>query len=70
MKWQQALTKAQLKHLRWSVDGETPTLHSFRMLREFQAGRAKVRAEKYGLNSPLCTECDEIEARLKEAGKL
>ena len=69
MRWQDALTKEQLSHLRWSRDGAAPSLASFKKLREHQAGQTAERA-KMGLYAPLCCHCDRIEAQLKEVGKL
>lgn len=69
MKWQKLLTKTQLAHLRWSRDGNTPTLQSFIQLRKSQA-ELKVKRAAMKLYAPLCGECDEIEARLKSGGKL
>ena len=69
MRWQQSLTKGQLQHLRWSRDGQAPTLRSFKVLREHQAGLKRQR-EASGLYSSLCPVCDQVEARLKEKGNL
>jgi len=69
MRWQTLLTKEQLAHLRWSRDGATPSLESFKILREHQATQKAERA-KMRLYAPLCSECDEIEVRLKEGGKM
>ena len=69
MRWQSLLSKTELKHLRWSVNGATPTLNSFRMLREYQKAQEAKRA-KMGLNAPLCVCCNEIEAKLQKDGKL
>ncbi len=69
MKWQTLLTKSQLAHLRWSVNGDTPTLARFKFLREEQAVMNAVRRNS-GLNSDVCHDCFMIEARLKAGGKL
>lgn len=69
MRWQDALTKKELAHLRWSRDGATPSLQAFIELREYQDTQ-RVRRAKAHLYAPLCVTCDEIEQKLKDCGKL
>ena len=70
MKWQKALTKKQLKHLRWTVNGDTPTLYRFRILRKAQAKMEADELARSGNRIFACHDCNSIEYRLKEAGKL
>jgi len=70
MKWQKARTKKQLAHLRWTVNGDTPTLHRFKILRKAQAKMEADELARSGNRIFACHDCNSIEYRLKEAGKL
>jgi len=68
MKWQSALTKKQLAHLRWTVNGDSPTLHRFKTLRKGQR-KLEAHANAEGFKFYIaCHDCDAIEYRLKERG--
>ena len=67
MRWQKALTKKQLAHMRWSVNGDNPTLTRFRQLREFQRNLEQ-EAEDKGMTMFACHDCRAIEFRLREKG--
>jgi len=63
MRWQQALTKQQLRHMRkWQP---SLTLNSFMINREHQKN-----IEETEVRYNACPECAAIEARLREKGVL
>ena len=67
MKWQNAITKKQMAHLRWSLNGGTPSLKRFMHLRNFQRGLEQESADK-GFTMFACHDCRGIEFRLREKG--
>ena len=69
MRWQKALTKKQMAHLRWTLDGDMPTLTLFRWLR-VQQKRIEATSRAGGFFTIACHECDEIERRLVAAEKM
>ena len=70
MKWQHAITKQELAHVRWSTHGRT-TLGAFAALRVSQKKmEAESRARHPDFRMTCCHECNHIEFKLMEAGKL
>jgi hypothetical protein len=65
MRWQKALTKKQLAHMREFQN--TLTLREFKTLRIYQKGQEK-KSEADGFFSIACHDCNEIERRLREKG--
>ena len=76
MKWQKALTKKQMAHLRWTVSSKshgiwnTPTLGRFRILRTSQRRLEANELARSGNMIFACHDCNEIERRLVAAGKM
>lgn len=60
MKWQKKLNKTQLAHIRWLMNGETPTLRGFNETRDWQ----RKEEEKQGQFGARCRDCEKIERRL------
>ncbi len=69
MRWQKALTRKQMAHLRWSVNGNPPTLTQFRILRTSQR-KMERDATTLGHFTIACHDCNEIERRLVAARKM
>jgi hypothetical protein len=65
MKWQKALTKKQLAHMREFQD--TLTLRDFKKLRIAQKKMERTSEER-GFFTIACHECNDIERRLREKG--
>jgi hypothetical protein len=66
MKWQDALSKTDLHHLRNMQD--TLTLREFRVNREKQKRMEQQMRDEMGLHAPACPQCSSIELKLINAG--
>jgi hypothetical protein len=67
MRWQKALTKKQLAHMREFQN--TLTLRDFKKIRIHQKVMEK-KSEADGFFSIACHDCNEIERRLVAAGNM
>ena len=59
-RWQDKLTKKELKHLRWALNGATPSLKRFKELRTCQ----KISEQKWNNGITQCFDCLRIENKL------